>query len=137
MALEAAFCQLDSATTEYTQLAKATKKKAKEQKEKGVNPAPDLNATSSSLATTKAACKEATTKVEEAKLAVMTARAQPFKLYGNLLSDEARQPWEKVMNAQVMKAPWEDVFGNTHTKTPTKTWDFFHDCIVFHIQMVS
>ena len=60
-------------------------------------------------------------KVKEAKLAVMTAGAKPIKLYGNLLSDEDRQPWEKVIKAQVMKAPWEYVFGNTHTKTPTKT----------------
>ena len=39
-----------------------------------------------------------------------------FELYGNLLSNKARQPWEKVMKAQVMKAPWEDVFGIPHTE---------------------
>eukprot|EP00804_Cyclotella_cryptica_P023519 CCRYP_012146-RA/>CCRYP_012146-RA protein AED:0.42 eAED:0.74 QI:0/0/0/1/1/1/3/0/259 len=33
----------------------------------------------------------------------------PFELYGNLLSDEARQPWEKIIKAQVTKAPWEDI----------------------------
>ena len=74
----------------------------------------------SSLATAKTVCEEAAMKVEAAKLAVTTEGMKPFELYGDLLSNEARQPWEKVMKAQVMKAPWEDVFGNTHTKTPTK-----------------
>eukprot|EP00804_Cyclotella_cryptica_P018736 CCRYP_007218-RA/>CCRYP_007218-RA protein AED:0.43 eAED:0.44 QI:0/0/0/1/0/0.5/2/0/225 len=40
---------------------------------------------------------------------VRTAGAKPFELYGNLLSDEARQPWEKIIKAQVTKAPWEDI----------------------------
>ncbi len=136
MGLEAVYCVLDAAKTEYAQLAKATKKKAKDQKEKGVNPDPDVNATSSPLAAAKTACNEAATKVKEAKLAIMMEGAKPFKIFGNLLSNEARQPWEKVIKAQVMKAPWEDVFGNTHTKTATKTWDSFHNCIMFHLQMV-
>ena len=47
MALEAAYCKLDAMKTEYAQLAAATKK-AKEQKEKGANPDPGINATSCS-----------------------------------------------------------------------------------------
>jgi hypothetical protein len=35
------------------------------------------------------------------KLAVTREGAKAFKLYGNLLSDEARQPWEKILWAQV------------------------------------
>eukprot|EP00804_Cyclotella_cryptica_P007310 CCRYP_002540-RA/>CCRYP_002540-RA protein AED:0.40 eAED:0.74 QI:0/0/0/1/1/1/3/0/281 len=53
--------------------------------------------------------------------------AKPFELYGNLLSDEARQPWEKIIKAQVTRAPWEDIKGVPHTETPTKTWDSFHE----------
>ena len=45
---------------------------------------------------------------------------KPFELYGNLLSEEARQPWEKT---QTTKCPWEDIYGVTHDETPTKTWD--------------
>ena len=45
----------------------------------------------------------------------MTAGAKPFKLHYNMSSKKARQPWEKVMKAQLMQAPWEDVFRNTHT----------------------
>ena len=89
MVLEAAYCKLDATKTEYAQLEKATKKKAKDQKAKVANLDPDINATSSPLATAKAACKDAATKVEEAKLAVTTAGVKPFELDGNLLSDKA------------------------------------------------
>eukprot|EP00804_Cyclotella_cryptica_P028707 CCRYP_008223-RA/>CCRYP_008223-RA protein AED:0.38 eAED:1.00 QI:0/0/0/1/1/1/3/0/399 len=41
--------------------------------------------------------------LEDAKLAIATAGAKPFELYGNLLSDEARQPWEKIIKAQVFR----------------------------------
>eukprot|EP00804_Cyclotella_cryptica_P024682 CCRYP_001682-RA/>CCRYP_001682-RA protein AED:0.40 eAED:0.83 QI:0/0/0/1/1/1/2/0/439 len=70
------------------------------------------------------------------KLAVTTAGAKPFELYGNLLSDEARQPWEKIIKAQVTRAPWEDIKGVPHTETPTKTWDSFHECVMFHLLQV-
>ena len=42
MVLEAAYCQLDAAKTEYAQLVKATKKRVKDQKEKGANLDPDV-----------------------------------------------------------------------------------------------
>eukprot|EP00804_Cyclotella_cryptica_P016268 CCRYP_005734-RA/>CCRYP_005734-RA protein AED:0.39 eAED:0.81 QI:0/0/0/1/1/1/3/0/283 len=64
------------------------------------------------------------------------AGAKPFELYGNLLSDEARQPWEKIIKAQVTKALWEDIKGVLHTETPTKTWDSFHECVTFHLLQV-
>ena len=68
MALEAAYCKLDATKTEYAQLAKTTKKKAKDQKEKGANPDPDINATSSPLAAAKTACKEASIKLKKQSL---------------------------------------------------------------------
>ena len=74
----------------------------------------------STLATVKKAHEEAAKKVQEVKLADTMAGAKPFELYGTLLSDEARQPWEKVIKAQVMQVPWEEIFGIPHTKTPTK-----------------
>eukprot|EP00804_Cyclotella_cryptica_P023290 CCRYP_000455-RA/>CCRYP_000455-RA protein AED:0.42 eAED:0.83 QI:0/0/0.25/1/0.66/0.75/4/139/237 len=57
--------------------------------------------------------------VETAKIEAELAKqdyvhAKPFELYGNLLSDEARQPWEKIIKAQVTKAPWEDIKGVPH-----------------------
>ena len=40
----------------------------------------------------KSAYKKATQAVDAAKLAGMTEGEKTFELYGNLLSDEARQP---------------------------------------------
>ena len=67
---------------------------AKEPKEQADILAPDIIANTPTLATAKKARKEAAKKVKEAKLAVTTAGSKPFELYGNLLSDEAWQPWE-------------------------------------------
>jgi len=50
----------------------------------------------------------------------MTEIAKAFELYGNLLSDEARQPWDKIIQAQTTKCPLKDIYGVTHDKTPTK-----------------
>ena len=82
--------------------------------------APDITADATALEAAKKACKEVVKKVKEAKHVVTMAGAKPFELYANLLADEAHQPWEKILKAQVMQAPWEDVFGVKHTETPTK-----------------
>ena len=42
----------------------------------------------------------------------------------------------RIMKAQVMQAPWEDVFRITHTKSPAKNWLSFHECVRFHLQTV-
>ncbi len=75
-------------------------KKAREPKEQADNSAPDVISNTPSIAAAKKACKEATKKFEEAKLAVTTAGVKPFELYGNLLSDKARQPWRKSLRPQ-------------------------------------
>ncbi len=84
----------------------------------------------------KANYKSATKALEAAKLTVTTAGAKAFELYGNFLSNEARQPWEKIINAQVTRAPWEDIYRETHTETPTKLWDSCCKCITFHFLRV-
>jgi hypothetical protein len=53
------------------------------------------NPDSEALGATKATYEKALKAIEAAKLAVTPAEAKLFELYGNLLSDEARQPWEK------------------------------------------
>ncbi len=103
-------------------------------KDKTNNSAPDVTAETTALETAKKACKEAVKKVEEARHVVATAGAKPFELYANLLADEARQPWEKILKAQVTQVPWEDIFGIPHTKTPTKSWNSFRECVKFHLQ---
>jgi hypothetical protein len=151
MVLEAAYCKLDAAKAEYTKLSKEAKqnaqdmgenpapesqKKMKDPKDKTDNSAPDITAVATALEAAKKACEEAVKKVEEAKHVVAMAGAKPLELYANLLADEARQPWEKILKAQVMQAPWEDVFGVLHTKTPTKNWSSFRECVKFHLQAV-
>ena len=69
----------------------------KEPKEQAEVSAPDVIVNTPTLTAAKKVCKEATKKVKESKLAVTTAGAKPFELYGNLLSDEALQPWEKSL----------------------------------------
>ena len=48
----------------------------------------------------------------EAKTDVIVAHI--FKLYANLLLDEARQPWDKIMKAQTDTIPWDDLKGEVH-----------------------
>ncbi len=46
---------------------------------------------------------------------------QIFQLYGNLCTDEARQPWEKIVNVQTITIPWEDLCDEVHEKKARKT----------------
>ena len=52
--------------------------------------ASDVTADAAALEAAKKAPKDAVKKVEEVKLAAVTAGAKPFELYVNLLADEAR-----------------------------------------------
>eukprot|EP00804_Cyclotella_cryptica_P008124 CCRYP_004607-RA/>CCRYP_004607-RA protein AED:0.43 eAED:0.97 QI:0/0/0/1/0/0/3/0/532 len=125
------------AEEEYTQLRNSKKKK---KGNKGDAPGTTAEAVPAALAEAKALYNKALKALEAVKRAVTTAGAKPFELYGNLLSDEARQPWEKIIKAQGTRAPWEDIKGVPHTetptKTPTKTWDSFHMCVMFHLLQV-
>ena len=47
---------------------------------------------------------------------------QIFQLYGNILTDEACQPWEKIMKAQTNTIPWEALRGEVHEKKAGITW---------------
>ncbi len=46
--------------------------------------------------------------------------ARIFQLYGNLLTDEARQPWEKIVKAQTDTIPREDLRGEMHEEKAGK-----------------
>jgi hypothetical protein len=104
-------------------------------KNKG-NPGESIPAASESVVAAKSAYKKAKQAVEATKLAAMMEGVKAFELYGNLLSNEARQPWEKIVQAQMTKCLREDIYGVTHDETPTKTWDSFVECITFHLQQV-
>jgi hypothetical protein len=89
---------------------------------------------SESLVASKLAYKKAAQAVDVAKLAITKKESRP--LTGNLLSNEARMPWENIVQAQMTKCPWEDIYGVTHDKSPTKTWVSFVECVTFHLQQV-
>ena len=127
--------EAELAKSEYVKLRNSEKKKNKGNKPEG-SKSEVTNPDSEALAAAKAVYENALKAVQEAKLAVTTAGAKLFELYGNLLSDEARQPWEKIIKAQVTNSPWEEVKGVTHLETPTKTWDSFNECVTFHLLQV-
>ena len=81
--------------TEYAQVCSSEKKKNKGNKSEGT--IPDSNI----LASAKAKYKKTTKAVEAVTLAVTMEGANAFQFYGNLLLDEARQPWEKIIKAKV------------------------------------
>ena len=47
----------------------------------------------------KSAYKKAIQAVDAAKLTAATEGAKAFELYRNIVSDEARQPWENIIQA--------------------------------------
>jgi hypothetical protein len=105
---------------EYVQVCSTERKKNKG------NPGEGIPATSKSLAAAKTVYEKAKQTVEAVKLAAVTEGVKPFKLNGNLLSNEARQPWEKIVQAQATKCPWEDIFGVTHKKNSDQNLGLLH-----------
>ena len=75
------------------------------EKKTKVNPEEGIPAASESLIATKSAYNKAKQAVDAAKLISVTEGAKAFKLYGNLLSDVARQPWKKIIQTQRTKCP--------------------------------
>ncbi len=61
---------------------------------------------------------------------------QIFHLSGNLLTDDACQPWEKIVKVQTNTIPWEDLCGEVHEKKARKTRTSFLECVTFHLQSV-
>ena len=46
--------------------------------------------------------------------------AQIFQFYENHLTDEACQPWEKMVKMQTDTIPWEDLRGEVHQEKAGK-----------------
>jgi hypothetical protein len=130
-AVATANLDLDIKKEKYAQVHTSERKKIKGNSGEGVP------AASESLVAAKTAYNKAKQALEATKLAATTEIAKAFELYGNLLSDETRQPWDEIVQAQTTKCPWKDIHGVTHDKTPTKTWDSFMECVTFHLQQVD
>eukprot|EP00804_Cyclotella_cryptica_P015562 CCRYP_003573-RA/>CCRYP_003573-RA protein AED:0.43 eAED:1.00 QI:0/0/0/1/1/1/2/0/248 len=136
MGLDTDFAEAKAVETARIEAELAKEEYVNKKGNKGDAPGTTTEAASPALVEAKASYDKFMKVLEDAKLAVSTAGAKPFELYGNLLSDEAHQPWEKIIKAQVTKAPWEDIKGVPHTETPKKTWDLFHECVTFHLLQV-
>ena len=90
MALESAILNLDITKSVYS----SKKKVAKEHKEK---PSTSCEAISP-VVVMKMTYVKATKVIEAAKLAITMTGVKVFELNGNLLSHQARHPWEKTSN---------------------------------------
>ncbi len=61
---------------------------------------------------------------------------QVFQLYSNFLSEEAREPENRLLAEQIDCSPWKDLRGNVHNTTRSKTWYSFMESVTFHLLMV-
>ena len=60
--------------------------------------------------------------------------AEIFQLYANLLSEEARQPWDKIVTERTESDTWIDIYGEERNGKEGKTYKNFLDCVSFHLQ---
>jgi hypothetical protein len=93
-AVATALVDMEIKKEDYVQVSSSERKK-----NKGY-PGESIPASSESLVAARSACKNAKQAVDAAKLDVRMEGAKAFELYGNILSDEARQPCEKIVQAQ-------------------------------------
>jgi hypothetical protein len=57
-----------------------------------------------------------------------------FQLYVNLLTEEARQPWDLIVKDQMESYPFHDIFGVERKKSPGKTSESFRRFQLLHLQ---
>eukprot|EP00804_Cyclotella_cryptica_P019249 CCRYP_006145-RA/>CCRYP_006145-RA protein AED:0.47 eAED:0.41 QI:0/0/0/0.5/1/1/2/0/578 len=76
---------------------------------------------------------EATTKADKAVTSVIN---QVFSLYSNLLTEEARRPWKKIVSEQIDCSPWTDIYGEEHPEKREQSWGSFMECVSFHLLTV-
>jgi seryl-tRNA synthetase len=81
----------------------------------------------SSLEKSKASLKGALLGKKKAQEAKATAAEGFFSLYANLLSEDARFCWDKIVVSQVRAAPWTDLQGNDLEEECDKSMESFQD----------
>ncbi len=84
----------------------------------------------------KKAVQNATTAIAHEQETYKSLITQVFQLYSNLLTEEARRPWNKILGEQVEVAPWTDLFGIEHSEARGRMWQSFMDCVTFHLLTV-
>ena len=83
----------------------------------------------------KATALQATDAITCAKEAIEPTINQVFKLYSNLLWEEAWRPWNKVFEVQIDCKPRTDLYGVEHMENHKRSWSLFMDCISCYLLM--
>ena len=99
----------DDSSQQAVGAGKAASDKAKKSKRMEGDDSPPAE-----VVAAKAALNEARKDRNEAQERSDMLGVQIFHLYGNLLTDEAHQPWEKIVKAQTDTIPWKDLRGEVH-----------------------
>ena len=73
-------------------------------------------------------------EVGNLKKKMTTAAQAVFQLYANLLTEEARQPWDIIVKEQTESSPYTDIYGVERRKSPGKTTSSFCTCQLLHLQ---
>jgi hypothetical protein len=60
------------------------------------------------------AIQKATEAFAHADETIESVMNQVFQLYSNLLTEEARRPWKKILGDQIDVSPWINLFGVKH-----------------------
>ena len=84
----------------------------------------------------KKAVEKASEAVSHEEETIESLIALVFQLYSNLLSEEARRPWIKILGEQIDVTPWTDLFGVKHNEKQKRSWQSFVDCVTFHLLSV-
>ena len=79
---------------------------------------------------------DATEAVAHKKETMESLITQVLQLYSNLLTEEARRPWCKILGEQIDVTLWNDLFGVEHTEKHHGSWKSFMDCMTIHLLMV-
>ena len=75
----------------------------------------------------------ATEAIAHKKKSIKSLISQMFQLYSNLLTEEARRPWCKILGEQINVTPSTDLFGVEHALKRQRSWTFFKDYVTFHL----
>ncbi len=69
-------------------------------------------------------------------LVINAPTAASYQFYANVLSEDARYQWDKIVASQVDIAPWTNVRGKEHPTARVKSYLSFMDCVMLHLQTV-
>ena len=77
--------------------------------------------------------KGARAKLAAARKKQKTAAEGFFSLYANLLTEDARYHWDKIVSSQCDTYPWTDLRGKEQQRVRPKSETSFQDCVSFHL----